>query len=68
MDSTRKEFRRDQLIKSLIDFPPRTAEELPRDDSKRTLKLRIAELTEVVNTLRDRLSTLESEPVDTARS
>jgi len=36
--------------------------------AKRTLKLRVAELTEVVNTLRDRLSTLESEPVDTARS
>ncbi len=63
-----REFELDGLIKSLIDFPPRTGEESPRDDAKRTLKLRIAELTEVVNTLRDRLSALESDSTGTARS
>jgi PIN domain-containing protein len=63
-----KEFELDGLIKSLIDFPPRTGEEAPRDDAKRTLKLRISDLTGVVNTLRERLSTLESEPVDGIRS
>jgi hypothetical protein len=56
-----REFELDKLIKSLIDFPPRISEEAPRDDAKRTLKLRISELTEVVNTLRDRLNTLESD-------
>jgi hypothetical protein len=56
-----KEFELDRLIKSLIDFPPRTSEEAPpQGDTKGTLKLRIIELTEVVNTLRDRLSSLES--------
>lgn len=59
-----KELELDGLIKSLIDFPPRSGEEASRDDTKRALKLRIAELTEVVNTLRERLSALESEPVD----
>jgi len=63
-----KEFELDSLIKSLIDFPPRTGEETPRDDAKRTLKLRIAELTEVLNTLRERLVSLESEPLDASRS
>jgi PIN like domain len=57
-----KEFELDGLIKSLIDFPTRIGEEAPRDDAKRALKLRIGELNEVVNTLRDRLNTLESEP------
>jgi PIN like domain len=56
-----KEFELDGLIKSLIDFPPRINEEAPRDDAKRNLKLRISELTELVNTLRDRLSALESD-------
>lgn len=55
-----KEFELDGLIKSLIDFPPRVGEESPRDDVKRTLKVRIGELTEIVNTLRERLSELES--------
>ena len=56
-----KEFELDGLIKSVIDFPPRTAEEGPADDAKRKLKMRISELTEVVSSLRDRLSTLESD-------
>jgi hypothetical protein len=56
-----KEFELDRLIKSLIDFPPRVGEETPRDDAKRTLKVRISDLTEVVNTLRDRLNALESD-------
>jgi PIN like domain len=59
-----KEFELDSLIKSLIDFPPRTGEEAPRDDLKRPLKLRIGELTEVVSTLRERLIALESEFVN----
>jgi hypothetical protein len=54
-----KEYELDGLIKSLIDFPPRVGEETPRDDAKRTLKVRISDLTEVVNTLRDRLNALE---------
>jgi len=57
-----KEFELDGLIKSLIDFPPKLGEEAPRDDAKRTLKLRIGELTEVVNTLRERLNSLEADP------
>jgi hypothetical protein len=56
-----KEFELDALIKSLIDFPPSTGEELPRDDAKRTLKLRIGELTEVVSVLREKLGALESD-------
>jgi hypothetical protein len=55
-----KEFELDGLIKSLIDFPPKTGE-AGRDDAKRSIKVRIGELTEVVNTLRDRLSALESD-------
>ena len=61
-----KEFELDGLIKSLIDSPPRTGKETPQDDLKRGLKLRIGELTEVVNTLRERLSALESRPADAA--
>jgi hypothetical protein len=56
-----KEFELDGLIKSLIDFPSRTAEETSRDDAKRDLKLRIGEITEVVNTLREKISALESD-------
>lgn len=56
-----KEFELDGLIKSLIDFPPKLGDEAPRDDAKSALKLRITELTEVVSTLRDRLSRLESD-------
>lgn len=63
-----KEFELDGLIKSLIDFPPRIGEESPRDDAKRTLKLRISELTEVVTTLRERLSELQSDPAEGERS
>jgi hypothetical protein len=55
-----KEFELDGLIKSLIDSPPRTGEETP-GDAKRLLKLRIGELTEVVNVLREKLSALESD-------
>ncbi len=58
-----KEFELDDLIKTLIDFPPRIGEESPRDDAKRTLKMRISELTEIVSTLRERLSELESDSV-----
>jgi len=61
-----KEFELDGLIKSLIDFPPRTGDEALRDDAKSTLKVRIGELTEVVNTLRERLGALESDPVGSA--
>jgi len=63
-----REFELDGLIKSLIDFPPKTGETgaPPRDDAKRSLKVRIGELTEVVNTLRDQLGKLESEPADGA--
>jgi hypothetical protein len=56
-----KELELDGLIKSLIDFPPRGGEEAPRDDAKGALKLRVAELTEVLNTLRERLIALESD-------
>ena len=61
-----KEFELDSLIKSLIDFPPRAGDTAapPREDAKRSLKLRIGELTEVVNALRERLSALESESVE----
>lgn len=59
-----KEFELDGLIKSLIEFPPRVGEEPPRDDAKRALKLRIGDLTEVVNTLRERLSALETDAVE----
>lgn len=62
-----KEFELDGLIKSLIDFPPKVGEAGP-DDTKRSLKVRISELTEVVNTLRNRLSELDLDPVHTARS
>jgi hypothetical protein len=63
-----KEFELDGLIKSLIEFPPRTGEETPRDDAKRALKMRISELTEGVNILRERLSVLELEPADAPRT
>jgi PIN like domain len=65
-----KEFELDGLIKSLIDFPPRTGEPgaPPQDDAKRSLKMRIGELTEVVNTLRERLGVLELDPVDATGS
>jgi hypothetical protein len=56
-----KEFELDGLIKSLIDFPPKTGQGEPtQDDPKRSLKARIAELTALVNTLRDRLTALEA--------
>jgi hypothetical protein len=55
-----KEFELDGLIKSLIDSPPRTGEETP-GDTKRMLKVRISDLSEVVNVLRERLSALESD-------
>jgi hypothetical protein len=63
-----KEFELDGLIQSLIEFPPKIGEAVTREDAKRSLKVRIGELTEVVNTLRDRLSALESEPMDGARN
>jgi hypothetical protein len=63
-----QEFELDRLIKSLIDFPPRVGEEAPRDDAKRTLKLRISEVTEVVNTLRDRIGALETNAVEPGQS
>jgi hypothetical protein len=56
-----KEFELDGLIKSLIDFPPKTGEAGTRDDAKRSLQVRIGELSEIVNTLRERLGTLESD-------
>jgi hypothetical protein len=59
-----KEFELDGLIKSLIDFPPKTGEAGTSDDAKRALKLRIGELTEVVNTLRERVSALESDAMN----
>ena len=57
-DLREKESELDVLIKSLIDYPPTTAE--PGDDAKRTLKLRIAELKTLVTTLRDQLNKLET--------
>lgn len=56
-----KEFELDGLIKSLIEFPPRTGEEARRDDAKHALKVRIGELTEEMNTLRESLTALESD-------
>lgn len=55
-----KEAELDLLIKSLIDYPPRTGEVTPGDDGKRTLKIRIADLTTLVNTLRERVNSLEA--------
>lgn len=55
-----KESELDSLIKSLIDFPPKTGD-APGDDAKRILKTRISELTNLVNTMRDRLNDLESD-------
>jgi hypothetical protein len=55
-----KESELDGLIKSLIDFPPRTGD-APADESKRLLKARISEITDIVSTLRHRLSDLESD-------
>jgi hypothetical protein len=55
-----KEFELDGLIKSLIDFPPKTGQGEPApDDPKRSLKARIAEVTALVNSLRERLTALE---------
>src|SRR5260370_31453222 len=45
-----KEFELDGLIKSLIDFPPKTGEAGTRADPKRSLKLRGRQLAEVVDT------------------
>jgi hypothetical protein len=57
-----KETELDGLVKSLIDLPPKMAEgeALPRDDAKRSLKSRIAELTDQINALRAQLIALES--------
>ena len=57
-----KESELDGLIKSLIDLPPKMAEEetTPRDDAKRSLKSRISELTDQVSALRAQLSALEA--------
>jgi hypothetical protein len=56
-----KETELDGLIKSLIDYPPKVAEQpSPADDPKRVLKGRITELTTLVNTLREQLSALEA--------
>lgn len=63
-----KEFELDGLIKSLIDLPPKTGDMGLRNDAKSALKERIGELTEVVNVLRERLSAIESDPVDATRS
>jgi PIN like domain len=58
-----KEVELDGLIRSLIDFPPRSndTEASRRDDAKSTLKVRIGEITEVVNALRGRISELEDD-------
>ncbi len=57
-----KESELDGLIKSLIDYPPKPAIPVATgDDTKRALKLRIGELTTLVNSLRDQLEALESE-------
>jgi hypothetical protein len=57
-----KEFELDALIKSLIDFPPRSSDtEASRDETKSALKRRIGEITEVVNALRGRISELEGD-------
>jgi hypothetical protein len=58
-----KEADLDQMIRSLIDLPPKTddTEALPRDDTKRSLREKIAEVTERINALRAEVITLESE-------
>jgi hypothetical protein len=57
-----KESELDGLIKSLIDLPPSTAAATaPRDDTKRSLKTRIGELTELVNEMREQLTALEAD-------
>ncbi len=60
-----KEAELDTLIKSLIDFPPITGA-TSADDSKRILRLRIGEVTGVVNALRSQISDLESDAETTA--
>jgi hypothetical protein len=57
-----REFELDGLIKSLIDFPPKTGQGEPApDDPKRALKTRIGEVTALINTLRERLTVLEAD-------
>jgi len=58
-----KESELDTLIKSLIELPPKTAEEevSQRDDTKKRVKARIGEINELVAALRAQLSTIESD-------
>lgn len=56
-----KEAELDSLIKSLIDLPP-TTQQADALGAKQTLKVRISELTSVVNTMRDQLAVLEGDP------
>jgi hypothetical protein len=62
-DLRQKESELDVLIKSLVDYPPITAElaETQGDYTKRTLKIRIGELTTLVNTLREQLNSLQTD-------
>ncbi len=57
-----KELELDGLIKALIDFPLKSSEPeaTRRDDTRVGLKVRIAELTEIVGALRQRLGAIES--------
>lgn len=55
-----REAELDDLIKSLIDFPPAPSQAAaPSENVKHALKSRIGELTSLVNTLRDKLAGLE---------
>ncbi len=55
-----KEAELDGLIKSLIDLPPTTQQAAaPGEDTKKALKVRISELTSLMNILREQLAVLE---------
>lgn len=55
-----KEAELDGLIKSLIDLPPTTQYvSPPGEDAKQALKVRISELTSLVNTMREQLAVFE---------
>lgn len=59
-----KESELDGLIKSLIDLPPTPSKAVsPGEDAKQALKVRISELTDLVNAIREQLATLEGDSV-----
>lgn len=53
----------DELIKSLIDMPPAIQQAATTgEDVRQVLKVRISELTSVINTIREQLAMLENDP------